>query len=49
MNLEHIAQISFKLFWIIDIIGGLPIFISLMNRFGKIQTEKAALVSACLM
>lgn len=49
MNLEHIAQISFKLFWIIDIIGGLPIFISLMNRFGKIQTEKAALVSACFM
>ena len=49
MNLEHIAQISFKLFWIIDIIGGLPIFISLMNRFGKIQTEKAALVSAGLM
>lgn len=49
MNIEHIAQISFKLFWIIDIIGGLPVFISLLNRFGKIQAEKAALVSASLM
>ena len=37
------------LFAVIDIIGSIPVIISLKNRVGYIQSEKAALVSLVIM
>lgn len=37
------------LFVIIDIIGSVPIIVDLRRRFGKIESEKASLVSAGIM
>ena len=37
------------LFAVIDIVGGLPIVISLRNKVGHIQSEKASLVAGLLM
>jgi multiple antibiotic resistance protein len=37
------------LFAVIDIIGSIPIIISLRNKVGHIQSGKAAIVSACIM
>ncbi len=37
------------LFAVIDILGSIPIIISLRNKVGHIQSEKASIVAACLM
>lgn len=37
------------LFAIIDIIGSIPVIIDLRRRFGKIEAEKASIVSAIIM
>lgn len=37
------------LFAVIDIIGSIPIIISLRNKVGHIQSGKASVVSACIM
>lgn len=37
------------LFAVIDIIGSVPIIISLRNKVGHIQSGKASIVSACIM
>ena len=37
------------LFAVIDIIGSIPIIISLRNKVGHIQSGKASIVSACIM
>ena len=37
------------LFAVIDIIGSIPIIISLRNKVGHIQSGKASMVSACIM
>jgi multiple antibiotic resistance protein len=37
------------LFAVIDIIGSVPIIISLRNKVGHIQSGKASVVSACIM
>jgi multiple antibiotic resistance protein len=44
-------EINFReiLFAVIDIIGSIPVIISLKNRVGYIQSEKAALVSLVIM
>ena len=37
------------LFAVIDIIGSVPIIVSLRNRVGHIQSEKASIVAFCIM
>ena len=49
MDLKEIFTASMILFAIIDIIGATPIVISLRKKVGKIQSEKATLVSMLIM
>lgn len=48
-NLKEIITASMILFAVIDILGSIPIIISLRNKVGHIQSEKASIVAACLM
>ncbi|MDT0606065.1 MarC family protein [Croceitalea rosinachiae] len=48
-NFKEIATASMVLFAVIDILGSIPIIISLRNKVGHIQSEKASIVAACLM
>lgn len=48
-NLREIATASMVLFAVIDILGSIPIIISLRNKVGHIQSEKASIVSAIIM
>ena len=51
MNIDfrEIFTITMVLFAVIDIIGSIPVIISLRNRVGHIQSEKATLVSFFIM
>jgi multiple antibiotic resistance protein len=49
INFREILTITMVLFAVIDIIGSIPVIISLKNRVGYIQSEKAALVSLVIM
>ena len=49
MNYDHIATVFFALFAIIDMIGNVPILISLREKIGDIEAWKAALASGSLM
>jgi multiple antibiotic resistance protein len=46
---EQIITVSFTLFAIIDMLGNIPILISLKDKIGEIEAWKAALVSGSLM
>jgi multiple antibiotic resistance protein len=48
-NFKEIATITMILFAVIDIIGSLPILLDLQTKLGKIQSEKATLVSGAIM
>lgn len=48
-DFREIATASMILFAVIDIVGSIPIIISLRNKVGKIESEKASIVSACIM
>ncbi len=49
MNFDHILTVTFTLFAIIDMLGNIPILISLREKIGDIEAWKAALVSGALM
>ncbi|WP_276389174.1 MarC family protein [Eudoraea chungangensis] len=49
LNLREIASATMILFAVIDIIGSIPIIISLRNKVGHIQSEKATIVASCIM
>ncbi len=49
MNFDHIITVSFTLFAIIDMLGNIPILISLREKIGDIEAWKAALASGTLM
>lgn len=53
MNLKfdynQILSVSMILFAIIDILGSIPVVISLRNKVGHIQSEKASVVALVLM
>jgi multiple antibiotic resistance protein len=49
LSLEEIITISVTLFAIIDIVGAIPILISLKSRIGHISSGKATLASGVLM
>lgn len=48
-NLREIVTASMVLFAVIDIIGSIPIIITLRKKVGHIQSEKASVVSAIIM
>lgn len=48
-NLREIGTSSMVLFAVIDIIGSVPIIIGLREKVGHIQSEKATIVSACIL
>ncbi len=48
-SLKEILTCSMVLFAVIDIVGSIPIIVSLKQKFGKIESEKAALVAGLLM
>tara|TARA_Y100001933_G_scaffold94432_2_gene95380 strand:+ start:12666 stop:13247 length:582 start_codon:yes stop_codon:yes gene_type:complete len=48
-NFKEIATASMVLFAVIDILGSIPIIISLRSKVGHIQSEKASIVAASLM
>ena len=49
MDYKEIFTASIILFAVIDIIGATPIVISLRQKVGKIQSEKATLVAMAIM
>ena len=49
IDLREIFTITMVLFAVIDIIGSIPVIISLRNRVGHIQSEKATIVSFFIM
>ncbi|MCM4150092.1 MarC family protein [Arenibacter sp. N53] len=48
-NFREIVTASMVLFAVIDIIGSIPIIISLRKKVGHIQSGKASFASACIM
>ncbi|MCK0144251.1 MarC family protein [Arenibacter sp. F26102] len=48
-NFREIVTASMVLFAVIDIIGSIPIIITLRKKVGHIQSGKASIVSACIM
>ena len=48
-SLKEVLTCSMVLFAVIDIIGSLPIIVSLKQKFGKIEAEKASIVAGLLM
>ena len=49
MDFKEILTTSMILFAVIDIVGSIPIIISLREKAGHIQSEKASLVAALIM
>tara|TARA_B100002019_G_scaffold282786_1_gene288423 strand:+ start:626 stop:820 length:195 start_codon:yes stop_codon:yes gene_type:complete len=49
MDFKEILTASMVLFAVIDIVGSIPIIISLREKAGHIQFEKASLVAALIM
>ncbi|MEM6865656.1 MAG: MarC family protein, partial [Bacteroidota bacterium] len=45
-DLKQIVTASMVLFAVIDILGSVPIIISLRKKVGHIQSEKASIVAA---
>jgi multiple antibiotic resistance protein len=48
-NFNQILSVTMILFAIIDILGSIPVVISLRNKAGHIQSEKASVVALLLM
>ncbi len=48
-NFSEILSVTMVLFAVIDIIGSIPVIISLRNRVGHIQSEKATLAATVIM
>lgn len=48
-DLKEILTISFTLFAVIDIIGSIPVIISLREKLGHVQSEIATFVAGLLM
>ena len=48
-NIKEIFTATMVLFAVIDIVGNIPIIISLREKVGHIQSEKASIIAAVLM
>lgn len=49
INIKELLTVSFTLFAVIDIIGSVPVLISLKSKMGGIREVRATLVSGALM
>ena len=49
INLKEILSVTLILFSVIDILGSIPVVISILRREGRIQAERATVISALLM
>ena len=49
MTLDEVLTVSFTLFAVIDIIGSIPLLLSLKEKMGGIHEMKASLISGALM
>jgi multiple antibiotic resistance protein len=49
LDLKEIATVSMTLFAVIDVIGAIPVIISLRSSVGRIDAEKTTLVSLLIM
>ena len=49
LNFKEIASVTLVLFSVIDILGNIPVIISLRKQVGHIQSEKATLVASGIM
>ncbi len=49
INFREVLTITMVLFAVIDIVGSIPVIISLRNRVGHIHSEKASIVSLFIM
>lgn len=49
LNLKEIFSVTLILFSVIDILGSIPFIMIIRKREGRIQAEKATLISAALM
>ena len=49
INLKEILSVTLILFSVIDILGSIPVVISILRREGRIHAEKATIISAFLM
>lgn len=49
INAKEIFTAGMIIFAVIDILGSIPIIVDLRSRVGKIQSEKASIVAACIM
>ena len=49
INIKELFTVTFTLFAIIDIIGSIPILISLKRKMGGIREVRATLISGALM
>ena len=49
MDFKEILTSGIVLFAVIDIVGSVPIVISLREKAGHIQSEKASMVAALIM
>lgn len=48
-DIKQIITATMVLFAVIDILGSIPVIISLRKKVGHIQSEKASVVAACIM
>ena len=48
-DFKQIATLTMILFAVIDVIGSLPVLLDLQTKVGKIQSEKATIVSGVIM
>lgn len=48
-DIKQIITITMILFAVIDIIGALPVLLDLQSKLGRIQSEKATLISGVIM
>jgi|TARA_B110000444_G_scaffold41410_1_gene37368 multiple antibiotic resistance protein len=49
MNISEILSVTMVLFAVIDIIGSIPIIISVRDKVGHIQSEKATIAACSIM
>ena len=49
MNISEILSVTMVLFAVIDIIGSIPIIISVRDKVGHIQSEKATIAAFSIM
>ncbi|HBU77175.1 MAG TPA: hypothetical protein DEF18_03655 [Muricauda sp.] len=48
-NFKEIATAGMVLFAVIDILGSIPIILSLRSKVGHVQSEKASIVAISIM